>query len=131
MYDIVVGVDTDVDRALAQAEAITEWPGHEEIHAVLVHVFGNNADQPVESVDAVTEARSLLEEEGIEVTIEGVGGDTAMGLLDMAKRYEANCICVAGRERSPTGKVVFGSVTQDVILGADRPTLVCSTSDGE
>lgn len=130
MYDIVVGVDTDVDRALAQAEAITEWPGHEEIHAILVHVFGSNDEGSVESVDAVAKAQSLLVEEGIEVTTEGVGGDTAMGLLDTAQRYEANCICVAGRERSPTGKVVFGSVTQDVILGADRPTLVCSTNEG-
>lgn len=129
MYDIIVGVDTDVERALTQAEAINEWPGHEEIHAILIHVFGSNAEQSVESIDSVAEAKSLLEGEGVEVTTEGVGGDPAMGLLDTAQRYDANCICVAGRERSPTGKVVFGSVTQDVILGADRPTLVCSTND--
>lgn len=129
MYDIVVGIDTDVERALSQAEAIVELPGHEDVRTILLHVFETDAEGSVESIEAVTEARSSLEEAGIEVATEGVGGDAAMGILDAAQRHEANCICVAGRERSPTGKVVFGSVTQDVILGTDRPTLVCSAAE--
>lgn len=128
MYDIIVGVDTDVERARTQAEAIADLPGGEEIHAILVHVF-DNEDGDMESVDSVGKARSLLEEANVEVTTEGVGGDTAMALLDTAARYEADCLCVAGRKRSPTGKALFGSVTQDVIMGADRPTLVCTTEE--
>ncbi|MCL7417263.1 MAG: universal stress protein [Halalkalicoccus sp.] len=128
MYDIVVGVDTDVERARTQAEAIAALPGGEEINAILVHVFGDEGGD-VDSVDAVGEARSILEEAGIEITTEGIGGDTAMALLDAAARYDADCLCVAGRKRSPTGKALFGSVTQDVIMGTDRPTLVCSTEE--
>ncbi len=128
MYDIIVGVDANVERARTQATAITDLPGHEGIHAVLVHVF-DNEDGDMESVEAVTEARSILEEAGIEVSMEGVGGDPPMAILDTAARYEADCICVAGRKRSPTGKALFGSVTQDVIMGTDRSTLVCSVNE--
>ncbi len=125
MYDIVAGVDTNEDRAHAQAEAITALPGHDEIHATLIHVFESGRDD-VESVDAVEEARSILEDAGIEVVTEGIGGEPAIAILDAAERYEADCVCVAGRKRSPTGKAIFGSVTQDIIIGAERPTLVCS-----
>ncbi|WP_122088454.1 universal stress protein [Halalkalicoccus subterraneus] len=128
MYTIVVGVDTDVERARTQAEAIVNLPGGEEISAILVHVF-DSEDGDVESVDAVVEARAILEAAGIEVTTEGIGGDTGMAILDTAARRDADCLCVAGRKRSPTGKALFGSVTQDVIMGAERPTLVCSTEE--
>lgn len=125
MYDIIVGVDTDVERALAQAEAIAELPGGEEIRAILLHVF-DDEDGDVDSLEAIGEARRVLEEAGVEVETEGIGGDPAMVILDSAERHDADCICVAGRERSPAGKAIFGSVTQDVVIGAERPTLVCS-----
>lgn len=126
MYEIVVGVDTDVDRTLAQTEAIRDLPGHEEIHATLVHVF-KGEDGSLEDVESVSEARTALDEAGVEVTTEAARGDPAMCLLDTAERRDADCICVAGRDRSPTGKAIFGSVTQDVIVGTRRPTLVCSS----
>lgn len=129
MYDIIVGVDTNEKRARTQAEMIAELPGPDEIRAILIHVFGTEGGD-IESIDAITEARSRLEEAGVEVVTEGIGGDTAIAILDAAERYEANCICVAGRKRSPTGKAVFGSVTQDVIIGTDRPTLVCNVDNG-
>lgn len=128
MYDIIVGVDTEAERTRTQAEAIAALPGCEDIHAILIHVFdGDGGD--IESVEAVTEARSILDEAAIEVTLEGTNGDTPMALLDAAARYDADCLCVAGHKRSPTGKAIFGSVTQDVIMGTDRPTLVCSVEE--
>lgn len=128
MYDIVVGVDTDVDRALAQAEAIAELPGREEVRAILLHVVRGSADGAIEDVESVTEARTELAAADVEVTTETAEGDPAMCILDAAERHDANCICIAGRDRSPTGKAIFGSVTQDVVVGAQRPTLVCSAS---
>ncbi|MEM4780961.1 MAG: universal stress protein, partial [Halalkalicoccus sp.] len=103
MYDIIVGVDTEIERARTQAEAVSELPGHDEIHAILVHVFETDAGE-IESVDAVSEASELLTEAGIEVTTEGISGDPPVALLDAAARYDADCLCVAGRKRSPAGK---------------------------
>nr|WP_276414161.1 universal stress protein [Halomicroarcula sp. XH51] len=40
-------------------------------------------------------------------------------------------IVLAGRKRSPAGKALFGSVTQDVILGTDRSVLVVSSERDE
>lgn len=129
MYDIIVGVDTDAERAIAQAEAIARLPGSEGIRTILIHVF-DDEDGDVDSLEAIGEARRILEEAGVEVETEGIGGDPAMTILDSAERHDADCICVAGRERSPAGKAIFGSVTQDVVIGAERPTLVCS-AEGE
>lgn len=125
MYEIVVGVDANVERALAQTNAIIELPGHEEIQATLVHVIEGD-EESVGDVESVAEARAALEEAGVEVRAEGAQGDPALCILDTAERRDADCICVAGRDRSPTGKAIFGSVTQDVIVGTQRPTLVCS-----
>jgi nucleotide-binding universal stress UspA family protein len=125
MYDILVGVDDDTQRARAQAEAIAALPGHEEVHAILLHVFRGDADT-VDEIESIAEARTALEETGVEVSTEALEGDPAMSILDSAERHDADCICVAGRNRSPTGKAIFGSVTQDVIIGAERPTLVCN-----
>lgn len=128
MYEIVVGVGTDVDRALAQTDAIADLPGHEEIQATLVHVVDGD-DGSLEDVESVAEARTALDEVGVDVRTEAARGDPAMCILDAAERHDADCICVAGRDRSPTGKAIFGSVTQDVIVGTRRPTLVCSASE--
>lgn len=128
MYDIVVGMDENSARTRAQVEAIVDMPAHEEIQAVLLHVFKDDGGS-IEDIESIVEARTSLEDAGIEVMTETTRGDPAMGILDAAERHDADCICVAGRTRSPTGKAIFGSVTQDVIVGAERPTLVCHASE--
>lgn len=128
MFTFVVGVDTDEDRARTQAETIASMPLEtDEVTAVLVHSFSENREGgTVEQVKSVRVAQSRLEEAGIEVTPEGYGGNAARAILNVADDYDADQIVVAGRKRTPTGKVLFGSVTQSVILDTERPVLVCS-----
>ncbi|WIV67848.1 universal stress protein [Natrialbaceae archaeon AArc-T1-2] len=127
MATIVAGTDADTNRARALAEGIVTIPGTDDLEAILVHVFDENPDDAdVEQVASVRRAREILEDHGVEVTLEGTSGDAAPELIDTADDHDAEMIAVAGRKRSPTGKAIFGSVTQDVVLGTDRPVLVCS-----
>lgn len=48
----------------------------------------------------------------------------AEAILAAASEIDADQIIVGGRKRSPLGSVLFGSITQQVILDADRPVTV-------
>ena len=52
------------------------------------------------------------------------GNRVSTDVLSYADECDADEIVVVVRERSPTGKAVFGSETQAIILNADRP-VVC------
>ncbi|MHC3437684.1 universal stress protein [Natrialbaceae archaeon A-gly3] len=127
MSTIVAGIDTDVDRARALADGIVSIPGAADLEVILVHSFDKNPEgASVDQVASVRRARETLEDHDVSVTLDESSGDTAESLIQRADEHDAEMIVVAGRKRSPTGKAVFGSVTQDVILGTDRPVLVCS-----
>ena len=126
MYDVLVAIDNAKDeRAVAQAEAITDMPTTEgSVQAHLCHVFQENPEgASVHQISAVRRAREVFEAAGVDCVHHEASGEPADELLAAAADVDADAICVCGRRRRPTGKAVFGSVTQDVILGTDRPVL--------
>lgn len=50
-------------------------------------------------------------------------GDPATEVADYASSVDARYVVLGGRRRSPVGKALFGSVTQEVLLNADRPVV--------
>lgn len=50
-------------------------------------------------------------------------GDPAEELATYAEEADARYLVVGGRKRSPTGKALFGSVTQQVMFEAAMPVL--------
>jgi nucleotide-binding universal stress UspA family protein len=131
MYEIVVGIDRDEARARAQATELTTMPlDTESVHVTLVHDFEENREgASVTQVAAVRRARELLEEAGVDVSLEGTSGKPASAILEVADARDANLVVLGGRKRSPAGKALFGSVTQDVILGTDRSVLVVTADE--
>lgn len=128
MYTIVAGVDSDKQRAKSQAETIAGMPMNpEDVRVVLTHSFKENrSGASIAQVSSVQRAESILGDAGIEVLLEESGNnDAAETVLETATEYDADLIAVAGRKRSPTKKVVFGSVSQEIMLNTDRPVLVC------
>jgi nucleotide-binding universal stress UspA family protein len=100
-----------------------------EARVVLVHVFEENREGAgVRQVGSISHVENILEEQdALEVMSVGKSGDPATAVLQAADDHDANLVCVAGRKRTPTGKVIFGSVTQEVILDSNYPVLVCDT----
>jgi nucleotide-binding universal stress UspA family protein len=74
----------------------------------------------------VRAAGDLLDEAGVEYEVTESSGDPADAIIDAADESDADLIIIGGRKRSPTGKALFGSVTQTVILNAGRPVMVTS-----
>jgi nucleotide-binding universal stress UspA family protein len=129
MKEVLLGIDEDEARGQALAETVLDL-FDEEIHVHLLHDFVENTEgASVIQVGAVHRARDVFEEAGVEVSYHEGSGDPADSLIDMADEIDADAICLAGRKRSPTGKLLFGSVTQKVILNTERPVLVCSADE--
>lgn len=131
MYRVLLGVDTDGQRARAQAEAVRSLPAADTaVKALVMHVFQENPEgASVGQVGAVRRVTDLFEEADVDYELHEASGDPAGALLDAAAEYDVDTVCVAGRQRTPTGKVIFGSTTQSVILGTEKPVL--TTSVGE
>lgn len=50
-------------------------------------------------------------------------GDPATEVVAYAEEQDARYILVSPQQRSQTGKILFGSVAQSVLLNADRPVV--------
>ena len=76
--------------------------------------------------DAAAVASEVAEETvGRKGHVRSVGrvGSPAEEIVDVADELGARYVVIGGRKRSPVGKAVFGSVTQSVLLTADRPVV--------
>jgi len=105
---------------------------------VVLHVMSDDEfetrgeDQPNYTVskaenNAAQTAVDVASQAGVpagEVTTVGRIGDTTEQIIAEANERDARYVVIGGRKRSPTGKAVFGSVTQSVTLAADRPVVI-------
>ncbi|WP_323173394.1 universal stress protein [Natrialba sp. PRR66] len=139
MYKVLLAVDMDEDRAALAAKAVADLSG--DVEVVLLNVFEefnvSDGDARIASSElyddddfpeSVTTAAQILETAGIEPRKRREHGEPTEVILEVAEEIDADSIAVSGRKRSPAGKAIFGSVTQSLLLSADRPMIV-ATSD--
>lgn len=135
MYKVLLAVDTNEENARLAAESVANLPGSPVV--VILNVFEefdvSDGDARVNSEDlyddrefpdAVSAAERVLEDAGIEPEKRREHGEPAEAILEVADEIDADSIAVSGRKRSPAGKAIFGSVTQSLLLSADRPVIV-------
>lgn len=118
-------------RTNQQVESITELPlKTAETRVVLYHVFrADDESADARDLKSVAAAMDRLEDTGFDVDVAQSSGDAVPNILDKADELDADLISLAGRNRSPTGKALFGSVTQNVVLNSGR-TVLLETTDG-
>ena len=143
MYHVLVAVDTDAERALSQVDVLESLPATaDELFVTVVHVY-ETVDAPadeagssvIEDVNrsiedlrgvpaSVTDVESRLDTLGIAHDRELHVGEPADGILSAAADTDVDAICIGVKGRTPVGKALFGSVSQAVLLSAERPVIV-------
>jgi len=131
MYHVVVGIDESEERATACAREVVRLPGEsDEKRVTALHARTGDDDAPAGPATEVASVRAVVdrfEDAGIDCEVREAADDPAAAILGTAADVDAGLIVVAGRKRTPAGKALFGSVTQTVILDAERAVLVAPT----
>lgn len=139
---IIASVDDEERSKAVVKEAATLADRFDEpLHVVSVyeesehdHLLNEkvNIDEKPTDEDRKESARTVAERasEGISREHEVIGrtGNPAEEILNYATEVDARYLVLGGRKRSPVGKALFGSVTQSILLDADRP--VVAVMDG-
>lgn len=130
MVQLLMALEDDLSQAEAQIAAVKNIAQTaDDMEALILHVFDENPEKAsVHQVAAVRETRDRLEETDVTVKLLGSSGNPGEEVIKQAEEHDVDQICVGGRKRSPAGKALFGSVTQEVILGTQRPVLVCGSA---
>lgn len=128
MYHVLVPIDSDEDRAMGQAEAILQLPAAaDEVTVTLLHVFDDENVAENTSPTQISAGRAVqdrLHDHGIGVKTMSTSGKPATAILDAAEEIGADAIVLGGRKRSPLGSLLFGSVSQAVMLDSTIPVTI-------
>ncbi|MDG5761675.1 universal stress protein [Natronococcus sp. A-GB1] len=63
----------------------------------------------------------LFEENAINYDVRATTENKGDGIVEIATESDADRVIIGGRQRSPTGKALFGSMAQNVLLNAPCP----------
>lgn len=138
MYHILLPVGSDPEEASRTAEHLISVPiPAEEFHVTILNVFrefdGVEGDVRVSSEElydeselpqSVTSVVEFLESNDVSTEVARRHGDPADEIATFARENSCDLIVVGGRKQSPVGKMIFGSVAQEVLLQADQPVTV-------
>ena len=128
MYEVLLPVDSSEERGRAQVDATTALPhATDSVNATVLHVFGNEKTAEKTSVEQTQAGRAVvdgLRETGVSIEMETRHGDPEEEIVKVAEERDVDMVVLGGRKRSPLGALVFGSVSQSVILDSERPVAV-------
>jgi nucleotide-binding universal stress UspA family protein len=131
--------EKDEPRAERLANAVIDVAGPTGASVVLAHVFTDEEyssvldqldfgpsseatpDQVANRHATIRTIGDRLSDADVQFETRGAVGDHGETIVSLAKDVGADRVVVGGRRRSPTGKAVFGSVAQKVMLSSPCP----------
>lgn len=129
-----------LENVVAQSDDLAQ-AYDDELHVIHVIEESEYTKMAEKSSSSRTEEGEILEdqvanevtkgiEEEVSVSYEVVGivGDVGKKIVEYADEHNARYIVMGGRERSPVGKALFGSVTQFVLRNTERPVVTVDTN---
>lgn len=148
MYHVLLPIDVETDRARSQVEVLESLPvDRDGVRATTLHVY-ESVDAPADEAgsaiideinesiaelrgtpESLTAVEARLDDLGIDYDRELHVGDPTEAILAVAADRDVDAVVLGMRKRSPVGKALFGSVSQAVLLNADRPVIVGKPSD--
>ena len=110
-YDLATAYDDEQVVALAVPESADTAEAEASANQVLDAVFGDDVPDRVR----VRGGKYVH------------GRGPASKILTIAEEIDPRYIVIGSRKSSPAGKVVLGSVAQDVLLSTDAPVVIVGT----
>lgn len=122
MTTFVVGTD-GADTSERVADYLEDRiRADDTVHAVNSLYGGDRTSQA--AIDDGTDALDVLEERVDADTHQLIRSNSPQeDLLEFAERHDADELVIGIRKRSPTGKMLFGSTAQDLLLETPLPTV--------
>jgi len=129
----------DANRIDELARTVVDIAGPAGAEVVVAHVFTDDEyetvverlefsavaeadpDEVADRHSTVRELRDLLADADVPTSVRGAVGKHGDEIVALAGMAQADLVVVGGRKRSPTGKAVFGSTAQEVMLSAPCP----------
>jgi nucleotide-binding universal stress UspA family protein len=128
---IVVGYSADRFGTAALEHGITEAKRRSTNLLVINATKGDAlADPRFAQVEEVHDVEDRLNRCGVEFELaQPVGADAADELLKAMEHDDAELLVVGIRHRSPVGKLLLGSVAQQVLLECPKPVLAVKPNE--
>jgi nucleotide-binding universal stress UspA family protein len=128
---IVIGYSADRFGAAALEQAIAEAKLRDTTLLVINPTKGDSYTDPAFAQDGqIHDVEQHLNECGVQFELtQPVGVDIADELLKAMDRDEAELLVIGVRHRSPVGKLLLGSVSQQLLLECPKPVLAVKPGD--
>jgi nucleotide-binding universal stress UspA family protein len=129
VHIILLPVEQDIDRARKQIEFVLDQPfDKDRVKCIVAYSYTDEtSDEPVDRPRSVSMALDDLSSEGYTTEFRELNSPPSDGIKLLAEETDVDHIVMSGRKLSPAKKIVFGSVTQIVILNMDIPVTVVGT----